>query len=109
MFCSLQALASLLKSLQWEKIIIVYTEDSYGMEGYTQILQAAYEAGICVTAAISVPHDGTVADHQAKLKNIGTLDTTAAVYYGATSDALISLQVISKNSFFWYVSFVSVC
>lgn len=93
-----QASITLLKKIQWQKIILVYTDDSYGVGGYQQLLQAAQDAGICVSAAISVPHDGTVAGHLAKLKDIGSYDVTAAVYYGSSPDAVISLKV--KNYVF---------
>lgn len=42
-----RALVSLLSSLGWEFISIIYEDSNYGVEGYTQIMEAAEDAGIC--------------------------------------------------------------
>lgn len=42
-----RALVSILSSLGWEYVSIIYEDSNYGVEGYTQIMEAAEDAGIC--------------------------------------------------------------
>lgn len=89
-----KAVTALLKQIQWERILIVHGDDAYGMGGYQEILKAAYETGICVSGEISVPHYGTSAQYQNKLKNIMSYKVYAIIFFGDMTDALTTMQAM---------------
>ncbi|KAL8562533.1 hypothetical protein ACOMHN_045798 [Nucella lapillus] len=93
-----RAITALFKKLQWEKIVIVYGDDAYGVQGYQEVLRAAYEAGVCVSGSISVPHLGVQADYRSKLQSLASYGTTAAVFYGNPEDALNTMKALQGIS-----------
>ena len=88
-----QAVSKMFKELQWEKIVIVYGDDAYGVGGYQEVLRAAYEAEVCVSGAISVPHLGPDSEYEEKLRNIASYGATAAVFFGNPTDAISTMKV----------------
>ncbi|XP_061166304.1 metabotropic glutamate receptor 8-like [Saccostrea echinata] len=42
-----KALVSILRFLDWQYVSILYEDSNYGIEGYTEIIAAAEDAGIC--------------------------------------------------------------
>ncbi|XP_076452891.1 uncharacterized protein LOC143288376 [Babylonia areolata] len=93
-----RAVTALFKELKWEKVVIVYGDDKYGVGGYKEVLQAAFDAGVCVSTAIPVPHVGTEQEYVAKLQDLASHNTTGAVFYGNPTDALMTLQALQKVS-----------
>ena len=94
-YCCLlpQAVSKMFKELRWEKIVIVYGDDAYGVGGYQEVLRAAYEAEVCVSGAVSVPHLGSDSEYEEKLRNIASYGATAAVFFGNPTDALSTMKV----------------
>ena len=88
-----QVVSKMFKELQWEKIVIVYGDDAYGVGGYQEVLRAAYEAEVCVSGAISVPHLGPDSEYEEKLRNIASYGATAAVFFGNPTDAVSTMKV----------------
>ncbi|XP_064620109.1 uncharacterized protein LOC135483289 [Lineus longissimus] len=83
---SLQATAILevLKKLKWKFINLVYSNDVYGKDGYSELLRLALDNGICVTQAIPVDPantDPTVV--KSTLERLAGSSATAVVYFGS--------------------------
>ncbi|RUS72852.1 hypothetical protein EGW08_019389, partial [Elysia chlorotica] len=76
-----QATVELLKTLKWEEnILIIYSDDEYGRNGYEQLLQAAYYRGICFSKAVAIdPTDLTKDLAKDALAALGTQSYNAGV------------------------------
>ena len=77
----LQAIVELLKTLKWEdNILLIYSDDEYGRSGYKQLLQAAYNRGVCFAKAIPVnPIHLTTESAKAALDELGGKSYNAGV------------------------------
>ncbi|KAK7481552.1 hypothetical protein BaRGS_00027201, partial [Batillaria attramentaria] len=93
-----KAIISMLKQINWERIIAVYTDDSYGRGLYMDLLRAAYEGGTCINGAIELPHGGSADEYRTIFQNKGFYDATAAVFLGAYSDALTKMEALQSDA-----------
>jgi ABC-type branched-subunit amino acid transport system substrate-binding protein len=83
----------MLKSIGYERVLLLHSDDAYGNGGYREIVKAAYNSGVCVSGRISLPHYGTSARYQDLLRNIMSYGVTAVVFYGGAYDTFTVMQV----------------
>lgn len=93
-----RAALSMLQQLQWEKVVVVYTQDNYGSGLFTEFLRAASEAGVCIGGAIPVPNRGTVDQLRTIYQNHDFFDATAAIFFGGFGEATKTMQAVQGNA-----------
>ena len=57
--CVVQAMARVAVALNWTYVAVVHTDSMTGMEGFTEFVAAAKEAGVCVTLVRQINETGT--------------------------------------------------
>ncbi|KAH3888875.1 hypothetical protein DPMN_012917 [Dreissena polymorpha] len=92
----IKTMLSTMVTLKWERIIIIYTDNDYGRDYYNEFIKLSQNNQVCVVAAISVPGSPNLPAYMERLKAVGTLDVTAAAFFGVHSAATMMLSAIEN-------------
>lgn len=102
-------IVQLAKNLDWQYVVIVFTENTYGNGAYREIRPQLAEAGICLTTAIGVdPYDTSNATISGVLKQVKETETVGVIYLGNRRivDALLQTgeTYLGAGSLQWIVT-----
>ncbi|GAB1608014.1 metabotropic glutamate receptor 3-like [Argonauta hians] len=78
-------LLSLLRKLNWYHVVVIYTDDSYGMDGYKEFLRVAHNSDICISQAVKILSTDSANDISAKVSNLVTTQAVGGLMFSPSA------------------------
>lgn len=89
-------IVELLQRLQWQNVVVVYTDDAYGISGYEQLLRATYSRGLCVSQAVKLSAGGNKDVYKAALSALGSTSSSAGILMAPNVLTKVILQALGE-------------
>ncbi|XP_033749036.1 uncharacterized protein LOC117333723 [Pecten maximus] len=83
-----EAMIAALEQMSWKKVVVVYSDSVYGMDGFDIFKRMAFKKSVCITKGIPIPATGSVSEIQQRLSGILNYDVTAGVFLGSAALSL---------------------
>ncbi|XP_067683891.1 uncharacterized protein [Haliotis asinina] len=104
-----RATNALLDRLQWNKIIMVYSDSEYGRDGLKNMLEFAVNSGRCIVQAIPIKSGETEAQFASRLSAVQQYDVNGGLFWGSAAEsnaAIAALQRLNQAASYGHIQWI---
>ncbi|WAR03383.1 GRM7-like protein [Mya arenaria] len=84
--------------MNWERVVVVYSDDSYGLDSAQEFIRLSQENDVCVVETIAVPTNPNLATYMERIKDIGNYDVIGVVFFGANDASMEILEAAQSTA-----------
>ncbi|XP_060605256.1 uncharacterized protein LOC132757830 isoform X2 [Ruditapes philippinarum] len=92
----IRAMIEGMKVMEWERIVVVYSDDLYGTSAMNEMLRRSQTENVCVVKSFAVPKSSSMADYLEKLEDIGMYDVSGGVIFADHETTEMALEAIDQ-------------